>query len=76
MRKLTPLLLLIPFSVGLWWGCQKPSGLERPVHPDDWLWLHGEKAQTEGTTFCMRCHPPEGNWPDAPTCTSCHPTQP
>jgi len=61
--------LLVLFSI----SCRQSTGLERDVHPDDWIKIHGEKIEREGTWACQRCHPPEGDFPDAPTCSNCHP---
>ena len=73
MRKIRSLLGLVLVLGGLALGaCREPSGVEREVHPENWLFIHGEKVQNSGTFSCNQCHPPEGDWPGAPTCSSCH----
>ena len=56
------------------WSCKVSSGIERRVHPENWVKTHYLQVQNAGEEGCMECHPPEGDWPDAPACTSCHST--
>lgn len=53
-------------------ACREPSGVERKAHPENWLLIHGEKVKNSGAFSCDQCHPPAGDWPEAPTCASCH----
>jgi len=66
---------------GLFFGilslcCKESTGLERNVHPENWITLHKEKVKNIGenweTLTCLKCHPPQGDWPDAPPCSECH----
>jgi hypothetical protein len=57
-------------------SCRESADIIREVHPENWITLHKEKVRNSGTWSCNQCHPPEGDWPDAPYCTKCHPSSP
>ena len=70
MRKI---IWIFGISIGLsLWSCKVSSEIERRVHPEDWIKTHYLQVENTGSQVCMECHPPEGDWPEAPACSSCH----
>ena len=70
MRRVLVIFAIFAFLIGC---SEKSVEVEREMHPEGWVFQHGEKVNNMGSAeSCFSCHSYDEDRGEVPACLSCH----